>query len=103
AEDTFFLDQVWTKVGARSCLKCHKAGGDAEDSEFVLKDPSRESGNAMEQNRTAFTWMAKLREKDQWRLLLKATGGLDHGGEEVFKPESTGYRILEEFVRRTNG
>jgi Protein of unknown function (DUF1592) len=103
AEDNFFHDQVWTKVGARSCLKCHKSGGDAEDSDFVLKDPSRESGGAMEHNRTAFTRMATLREKDQSRLLLKAAGGLDHGGELVLKPESTGYRILEEFVRRASG
>ena len=103
AEDNFFHDQVWTKVGARSCLKCHKPGGDAEESEFLLKDPSRESANAMEHNRTAFTRFATMREKDRSRLLLKVTGGLDHGGEEVLKPESTGYRILEEFVRRANG
>jgi hypothetical protein len=103
ADVNFFHDQVWAKVGAQSCLKCHKPGGDAEDSEFVLKDPSRESGTAMEHNRTVFTRMATLREKDQSRLLLKVTGGLEHGGEQVLKPESTGYRILEEFVRRANG
>ncbi|TVP95004.1 MAG: hypothetical protein EA381_19415 [Planctomycetaceae bacterium] len=34
-------------------------------------------------------------------LLAKARGELDHGGGEVLAPDSTGYRILETFVRRT--
>ncbi len=33
---------------------------------------------------------------------MKVTGGLDHGGADVLKPDSTGYRILAEFVRRVN-
>ena len=35
-----------TKVGAPSCLKCHKPDGEAEDegSEFVLQDPDRVLG-----------------------------------------------------------
>ena len=40
--DDFFTDEVWTKVGARTCLECHKAGGDAEDSKFILQDPKRD-------------------------------------------------------------
>ena len=44
--DEFFADEVWAKVGARDCLKCHKAGGDAEDSKFVLRDPLRSEGAA---------------------------------------------------------
>ena len=27
--DTFFAEEVWAKVAAESCLKCHKPGGDA--------------------------------------------------------------------------
>ena len=26
----FFADKVWVNIGARKCIKCHKAGGDAE-------------------------------------------------------------------------
>ena len=33
---------------------------------------------------------------------MKVTGGLDHGGEDVLKADSTGYRILADFVRRVN-
>ena len=94
----YFLQEVWTKVGAPSCLECHKAGGDAEDSEFILQDPAR--GGSLQHNRDAFARMAVGREGDQLRLLLKATGGLKHGGEDVLKEDSTGYRILAEYVRR---
>jgi hypothetical protein len=36
-------------------------------------------------------------------VLLKVIGELDHGGEDVLAKGSTRYRILEDFVRRTNG
>src|SRR5579862_5093192 len=29
--DSFFEDEVWAKVGERTCLNCHCAGGDAEE------------------------------------------------------------------------
>ncbi|MFN0076372.1 MAG: hypothetical protein ACKVY0_07850 [Prosthecobacter sp.] len=102
--DSYFTEEVWPKVGAHSCLKCHKNGGDAEDSNFVLQDPARDQtpGRHVSQihNHAAFTRMAKSLKDDQSRLLLKATGKLDHEGEEVLKPDSTGYRILSDFVRR---
>jgi hypothetical protein len=52
----FFANEVWPKVGAHSCLECHKAGGDAEDSRFVLVDPLLKPGQdaqeeAMKHNR----------------------------------------------------
>ena len=104
APDNYFLDEVWTKVAAQACLKCHKTGGDAEDTKLVLQDPSREKepGDALRHNRAAFEKIAALREKDQSRLLLKATGGLDHEGKQVMKPDSAGYRILAEWVRQVN-
>src|SRR5215218_5661860 len=36
-----FTEEVWGKVAAQSCLKCHKPGGDAEESKLVLHDPRR--------------------------------------------------------------
>src|SRR5262245_35308956 len=106
AVDNFFAEEVWAKVGAQSCLTCHKAGGDAEESQFVLLDPERSQGaeqeKALRHNRDAFARMARRKEGEQHRLLLKVAGGLDHGGEDVLKPDSTGYRILADFVRRVN-
>ena len=104
--DDFFAAEVWAKVGARDCVKCHKSGGDAEESKLVLRDPTRAEGaaqaEAMRHNREAFTRMARVLDGDQSRLLLKATGKLKHEGEEVLKPDSAGYKVLADFVRRTN-
>ena len=102
--DSFFTEEVWPKVGAHSCLKCHTDGGDAEESKFVLQDPARDAtpGRHVSQihNRAAFARMAKTVKDGESRLLLKATGKLDHEGEVVLKPDSTGYRILDKFVRQ---
>lgn len=104
--DAYFTNEVWAKVGAATCLTCHKAGGDAEDSKFVLKDPQKVQGTArdavMRHNRDAFARMAILKDKDQPRLLQKVVGGLNHGGADVLKADSAGYRILAGFVRRVN-
>ncbi|MBX7211868.1 MAG: hypothetical protein K1X78_26415 [Verrucomicrobiaceae bacterium] len=102
--DTAFVEDVWGKVASQECLKCHKAGGDAEDSDFVLRDPSKVLGEArdeaMRHNRAAFIKMARASEGDQSRLLLKAQGKLKHKGKAVLKPDSAGYRILADFVKR---
>src|SRR5262249_9652197 len=52
--------------------------------------------------RDAFAKMAAVKEHDQSRMLLKVIGQLDHGGEDVLKADSPGYRVLAEFVRRGN-
>lgn len=102
--DSFFTEEVWPKVGEQSCLKCHKAGGDAEDSKFVLQDPARDktTGRHVSQihNEAAFARMAKSMKDGESRLLLKATGKLDHEGEEVLKPDSAAYRLLADFVKQ---
>jgi hypothetical protein len=107
AVDNYFDDEVWAKVGAQKCLTCHRKGGDAEDSKFILLDPSKSVGpardRAMRENLAAFTRMATRMKKDKSRLLLKVAGELDHGGKDVLKPDSAGYRILTNFVQRANG
>jgi hypothetical protein len=106
AVDRFFADEVWAKVGSQKCLTCHKAGGDAEESQLVLRDPERSQGSdkteALRHNHEAFARMAKLKEGDESRLLAKVTGGLDHGGEDVLNADSTEYKILAQFVRRAS-
>ncbi|MCA9105058.1 MAG: DUF1592 domain-containing protein [Planctomycetales bacterium] len=101
---TFFVDQVWANVGAARCLNCHKAGGDAGDSRFVLLDPER----AVEEERDRFLavnqdqFLARTIDRDggESRLLLKALGELEHGGEQVLERDSVEYRILLEWQRR---
>src|SRR5947208_14811052 len=107
AVDNYFEDEVWARVGVQKCLTCHKKGGDAEDSKFLLLDPRKSAGTArdeaMRHNRSAFARMAAVKEKDKSRMLLKVAGELDHGGADVLRPDSPGYRILADFVRRVNG
>jgi len=104
--DGYFVEEVWAKVASQSCLTCHKAGGDAEESRLVLRDPQRSQGPAREEavrhNAAAFRQIAALKEGKKSRMLLKVTGGLDHGGGEVLAADSAGYRIVAEFVRRAN-
>lgn len=106
ASDRSFSDEVWAKVGSQKCLTCHRIGGDAEKSEFVLRDPERSQDAdkvaALRHNREAFERIARRKEGDGYRMLIKASGGLDHGGEDILPADSTGYRILAEFVRRVN-
>ena len=105
-DDRFFEEEVWSKVAERKCLKCHNAKGDAADSEFILVNPNtfaERSRRVMAQNCAAFRNMAMAKEGSRSRLLAKVAGGLDHGGGEVLKPGSTGYKILERFVNRSSG
>ena len=104
-KDRFFDDEVWAKVGERTCFRCHNPKGEAADSEFVLSPRTPDHAHDLkwiQQNCEAFQSMAKATEGDQSQLLLKASGGLDHGGGAVLTPDSSGYRILERFVRRLN-
>jgi hypothetical protein len=102
--DRYFADEVWLKVGEAECLKCHKQGGDAADTRFVLEDVSRspesERAETMRRNRDAFVRMTRQKADGTPLLLVKVIGGLDHGGQEVLKKDSTGYRILDDFVQR---
>lgn len=106
-KDNDFASELWAKVGVQKCLTCHRAGGDAEDSKFILLDPRKLDGakrdEAMKQNRAAFARMASAKHEGQSRILLKVTGKLEHGGEDVLPVDSAGYRILADFVRRVNG
>src|SRR5262249_44640469 len=58
AVDNYFEDELWAKVGVQKCLNCHRKGGDAEDSKFLLIDPRKREGaardEAMRHNRAAF-------------------------------------------------
>ena len=107
AVDNEFITEVWTKVAERTCVKCHNAEGDAADSRFLLRDPTvlqvAARNKAHAANRAAFVKMAVLRHGNESRLLLKARGMLEHGGEQVLKLDSTEYRILLRFVRRQSG
>ena len=106
--DGDFVDEVWGKVGELSCLKCHNSSGEAEDSRFILRETvllgGAELQTAQNANFKAFFKMARMRKEGQLpRLLLKPIGKLNHEGEQVLKPDSTGHAILQAFVQRMEG
>lgn len=105
--DDFFVNELWAKVGSQTCIECHKAGGDAEDSKLVLVDlariPTGERDAALRQNRNQFQQIARVKADDGYRLVLKATGQVKHGGKQAIKPESAAAKVLAEYVRRVNG
>src|SRR5262245_46935463 len=103
AEDHSF-DEVWARAAVSKCPPCHHQGGDADSSKLVLIDPRKRQGaaraEATRHNRAAFARMAAVKEKDRSRMLLKVVGELDHGGSDVLRPDSAGYRLLADFVNR---
>lgn len=100
--DRVFEAEVWAKVGERTCLRCHHRHGEAQESEFVLEKTDERFGDVamLARNHDAFHTMARIMIGDQSVLLQKVVGGLDHGGGQVIKPDSTGFKILERFVLR---
>lgn len=107
--DSWFEHEVWARVGERTCLRCHTATGEAAESRFLLRRPQLKPSvyaSDMDANRTSFANMAgEIESTDAGtvsRLLLKARGQLNHGGGAVLHPDSTGFRILQAFVRRLN-
>jgi hypothetical protein len=101
----YVKDELWPKVISRSCLVCHKAGGEAEESELVFRDPEQSQGDARESdwrhNRDALERLAREEAGEgKSRLLMKPIGQLDHGGKEVISEDSSAYKVLEEFVRQ---
>ena len=56
-EDRFFEEEVWSKVGERTCIRCHTSKGDAAESDFILslsKDTGVSDATTLSQNRSAF-------------------------------------------------
>lgn len=101
--EKLFEEDVWAKVAERTCLKCHQTGGDAAASDLLLSPLSNNFEKAqsdLANNYEALAEIARSQKGDPSRILLKATGGLDHGGGRVVKPDSTAYQILQEFVSR---
>ena len=98
-----FESGVWAKVAERTCIRCHHLQGEAKDSDFLLEssidglyDPE-----TLARNQNAMRSVAKKTSGEQSILLQKVVGGLEHGGGQILKPDSTGFRILESFIAQT--
>lgn len=103
---SWFADELWAKVGRLKCLRCHRAGGDAADTAFVLQDPAASLDSSPQQilqhNLLAFTAAARLESDGHSLLLQKPLGELEHGGGSVLTADSTAHRLLVEFHSRVH-
>ena len=86
--EAFFADEVWAKVGERTCLNCHSAGGDAEESKFLLRDSSLQP-ELLKHNRQAFERMAAMKKDGKSRLLVKVSGGGFPASAHAFETAAT--------------
>lgn len=109
APGSFFVQDVWARVLERSCFRCHNDKGEASDSLFLLQRPvlsmaSDPNGTWMQHNYRTFKTLALTKEPSDdgmnSRVLLKATGQLDHGGGTVVARDSTAFRVLEQFIQQ---
>ena len=71
--DAYFSDEVWAKVGERTCLNCHTTRGDAAESEFILRETELDP-SALAANRDAFARMAATKKDGKSKILLLRTG-----------------------------
>jgi hypothetical protein len=76
----------------QACSGCHRLGGAASRSGFVL---SAEVGADFA---SARRWV-DLQRPEASLLLGKASGGVVHAGGALFPPESSGYRLLWEWIQ----
>lgn len=100
--ERYFSEELWAKVAEPSCLNCHVQGGLAAHTQLVLTAPGRDA-DFLANNRAVFESLALERVEDRANeslLLVKASGGLNHGGNAVAPVGSTAYGILETFVGR---
>jgi hypothetical protein len=93
ASPTFETD-VWAKVVERTCIRCHHDQGQAKDSEFLLETSidGLYAPKSLERNEHTLRSIARKVSADRSILLQKVVGELEHGGGQVIKPNSTGYR-----------
>lgn len=82
----------------QNCLACHKRGGAASETEYVLKGPA-EAG-FLEHNMASFTNVARLESDGQSIVLLKPTLQIPHEGGQIIQKDSDEYKAILGFVVR---
>jgi hypothetical protein len=94
----FFEREVQARVITPICADCHTAEGAARESDLRFVGSAQPDWLAVNQERLAD--LAGLERAGTSLVLLKPSGGEDHGGGKVIEEDSVEWAILEEFVRR---
>jgi hypothetical protein len=99
SNDEFFRDRVWRDVLSPRCLSCHVVGGEAESTNFVLRDQDADP-TQQEHNMNVFAPISRLEFDGEPWLLLKATADIEHAGGASIEVGSPEYEILEQMITR---
>jgi len=95
--DAYFRDYSWPEVFS-TCVECHKAGGQADGTRFILKPDS--IPNFLSLNMAVVTDVMAIEQDGKPLLVLKATNAVPHGGKKQLSPGSKELEILEETIAR---
>lgn len=97
---TFFDQRVWAPVLAKKCLSCHAPEGIATEQNAKLQLLPASYPLFLDTNLASVTFVARIQYDGISELLLKPTGRVEHGGEDVLEVDSDEVRALEEFIAR---
>ncbi len=96
--EEFFLREVWGPVMSGNCMACHNAQGAARYSDLVLL-PDSQPG-FIQINMSTLQSLSQVEIAGTPVLLLKPTGGADHGGGPQIAEHGAEYEALAELITR---
>lgn len=97
-DEVYFRDRVQAQVLTPVCAPCHRAGGEAGDSDLLLASSSEP--NWLSRNRAALAELATLERAGEPVLLRKPRGLDGHGGGAVLDADSDELAVLRGFLER---
>jgi hypothetical protein len=100
--DLEFEDRIWNRILAPKCLSCHRSGGEATDSDFILLDLKKVIGqardSALESNRRILWKLAAEKSDGVSVVPLKAMGELSHGGGVILAADDPALVSLDNYL-----
>ena len=97
-DETFFRERVYPEVVQSTCMACHTIDGVAATSDLVFVTTARP--DHLDVNHAALADVAGLERDGTSIVLIKPTGGDDHGGGAILKEDDEGFALLQAYVER---
>ena len=94
----YFEEEVWRPVLQADCYGCHNPEGQAKDTDLVLQ--GNDYPGYLEANYNTVQNVARLEIEGTSLMLLKPSGGVEHGGSLRFQADSDEYAVMEEMIAR---
>ena len=98
----YFSRTAWPEVLESKCVSCHGPGGIADQKGSAFKIQPQAYPGFIDANLANFQDVSRTKIDGVNVLLVKPTGGADHGGGAVIEKGSAAYAALEEMIRRVD-